>query len=412
MKNEVAVIDPQEFKLEKQEAEKLTTGLAVTLKEREVFISEYEELIKVELTTDTIKLCRDLRLRIVKNRTKGIEAWHKTSKDYFLQGGRFVDAIKNKEIAVNIQMEEKLLEAETFFERIEAEKQEKLKTERLEKLSEVCDNAQMYPVGMMEQEAFDELFNGLKLAKEARISEALRLENERIEAEKKAEAERIALEKKAEAERIEKEKQEQIEREKIEKENAQLKAEKEAKEIQDAKRNKDMKPYIIFIRDYSGMLSLPEVVYQKELADIKKGAELQWEFERKEQIRLQKEAEEKEQQLRIEREKQAKIQAEKDAEANRIKAENERLAKELQAKKEAEEAEQKRLAEIEKQKQLEADKLAKSSDKVKLEVWVRSMTILGFETEGVSSESKALSDDILAKFTSFKAWAINQIEKM
>jgi hypothetical protein len=45
-------------------------------------------------------------------------------------------------------------------------------------------------------------------------------------------------------------------------------------------RVKELQPYIVFIRDYNGLILKPEEEYQSELIEIKKGAELQWKSDR------------------------------------------------------------------------------------------------------------------------------------
>jgi hypothetical protein len=81
--------------------------------------------------------------------------------------------------------------------------------------------------------------------------------------------------------------------EKADKERVELlaKADQERKEKEElrSKRAEQLRSYIIFIRDYNGMISLPEKEYQKEFADIQIAAKQHYEFEAKENQR--KEAE-------------------------------------------------------------------------------------------------------------------------
>ena len=108
--NELMKVDPKEFGLEESKANELTSGLTTILEERKVLIDSYIETIKLEITEDNLPIFKELRLQIRDNRTKGIEPWHKVNKQFFLTGGRFVDAIKNKEVAENERMESKLME--------------------------------------------------------------------------------------------------------------------------------------------------------------------------------------------------------------------------------------------------------------------------------------------------------------
>ena len=73
---------------------------------------------------------------------------------------------------------------------------------------------------------------------------------------------------------------------------AQQQATADAEKVRVAKlesRDKELRPYIVFIRDYDKMRNMPDTEYAKELAEVKKGAELQWEFDRKEMVKKQDE---------------------------------------------------------------------------------------------------------------------------
>jgi colicin import membrane protein len=277
------------FGIEPAKAQEMKSGLTTTLAEREVLRNAYIDVITLEVTAENLPIFKELRLKIVKNRTQGIEKWHKNNKAFFLAGGRFVDEIKNKEVLINQEMEAKLLEAEKYFENLEKEKAKALNLERVEKIRPFVEDVTGLDFSAMSDYDFDDYVLGKKT---------------RFEAEQKA--------KKEEAERIEAERIAEIERQKaIEAENAKLKAEAEAK----------------------------EKALQKERAEV--------------ELKLKQEREKAEEERKAEADRQAKIQAKKDAEIKRIakelqdkkdaeiKAEKERLAqieKERLAKLEAEKA--------------------------------------------------------------------------
>lgn len=179
--SEIIKLDPQEFGLEVKTAEKLTTGLVTTIKERDKLIESYNNILDLEVTQENIPKFKDLRLKLVKNRTS-ITSWHKNEKAFYLAGGRFVDAIKNKEIEVNKNMEEKLLASELHFKKLEEEKIEKLRSERWAKLSKFQE---IEPRGLdlMEEEVFNALLIGAETKKKAEI-EAAEMEKKRLEEEK------------------------------------------------------------------------------------------------------------------------------------------------------------------------------------------------------------------------------------
>jgi hypothetical protein len=201
-------IKPDLFGLELAKAQEMTSGLSTTLAEREVLKNAYADVINLEITTETLPIFKELRLKIVKNRTQGIEKWHKNNKAFYLAGGRFVDAVKNKEIVINEEMEAKLMEAEKFFENQEKEKARLLNEARIERLKPYVEDATGLDFSQMSDYDFDDYL----LAKKTRF------ENQQKERE-------------AEAKRIEEERLAEIERQKvIEAENAKLKAEAKAKE--------------------------------------------------------------------------------------------------------------------------------------------------------------------------------------
>lgn len=154
-----------------------------------------------------------------------------------------------------------------------------------------------------------------------------------------------------------------VERERIEKEKeAERLAQEKAQNIINI-RNKELQPYIQFIRDYAKMIALPENEYKNELKEVKKGAEDQWEFQRQEQINQAKikadqdkreaELKRKEEKVKqeaeaLERERKAK-EAKEFAEKQALEAEEATKKAKLKAEKEAEE---KRKQDIKRQKML------------------------------------------------------------
>lgn len=309
MTEQLTTVNPAEFGLEEKKANELTEGLKNILAERNVLIENYNSVISLEITPENIELFKSLRLKIRDNRTKGIEKWHKVNKEFFLTGGRFVDAIKNKEVAENERMEDKLSEAEKHFENLEKERLKVIHNKRVDLLLPFGYEIGNVDFSAMDENMFNAILTGAKTNHAAKIAEAERIESDRIV---KEEAERV-------------------ERERVRVENERLKAENEAKEKQ---------------------LEL-ERIEAKKIQD-KKDAELKAanekaESEKKEAARVAK----------IESDKQAKIIADQ-------KAENDRIQKELKDKKDAElKAESDRIA--------AEKKAAKAPDKDKLKSALNSI---------------------------------------
>jgi len=351
MTTELVIIDPKEYGLEEKQAEKMTSGLATILTERKALEEIYNSVIVKELNADTFKEARELRLKVQKNRTVGIEAWHKTNKAFYLAGGRFVDAYKNKEVIVNEQMEAKLLEIEKYEEKVKADQKAKLKAERLELLLPYDVDVTFVSIEEMTEEQFTGFLSTNKLAFETKKENERLAEIARIEAEKKAEQERIEREK-AEAERLEAQRLE----------NERLKAEAE-------KREKEL------------------AIERKKLADeqTKKEAAQKAELER-----LAKIQEEKDKSAKIESDRLAKIAADEKAKSDKLEAE-------LKAKKDAEDLalanEKARIEAEQKEKEAKEKAALLAPDKDKVKAFYTSFTALKFP-ELESEEGKKMAKRI------------------
>lgn len=185
---ELVEIKPEEYGLPKEEGQKLTTDLSVHLEKRQAFIEDYKRIIKQELDDDTIEEAREMRLKLVKVRTQGINKWHKNAKAYFKAGGDFVDAIKRKELATNEEMENTLKEIEDYYDNLAKEKAEKLKKERIEAITpfiESEDDLAGVDLGAMTADIWDMFLAGKKQSfekkqEEERLAEEKRKEEERL----------------------------------------------------------------------------------------------------------------------------------------------------------------------------------------------------------------------------------------
>jgi hypothetical protein len=301
---------PELFGIEPNKAQEMVSGLSTTIAERQVLKDAYIDVIQLEINAENLPTFKELRLKFVKIRTS-IEKWHKSNKAFYLAGGRFVDAIKNKEIAETEEIEYKLLEAEKFFEHQEKAKAKELNDLRISKISPWVENAEQMDFKEFSDEDFDDFVFGKKMKHEQRIEAERLAEEQRIE-EAKAEADRLeaqrlenvklkaeadATAKKIESERLERERLDKIESDKLVAERAE---QAKAQALKDAETNRLL----------------------KEASDARAKVE-------------------------------AELQAKKDAE---LKAENSRIAK------------------IESDK-LEADKLAKAPVKNQLTNWVNQFEI-------------------------------------
>lgn len=275
MDSTLIVLNPQEFGIEKTEAEQIQSVFVPMLEKMTELEKEYNIIISQPIEQSLCDKARELRLKLVKVRT-GTKEIHKKAKAYYLAGSRLVDAWKNAQEFSAIEKESNLEKIEKHFELIEAEKKEQANQERIKQLSLYVSDVTCYDLKNMTENGFTQLLESSKFAFDARV-----------EAERKVEEERIA-----------KVKAETEAREQMKIENERLRKEAEAREL-----------------------------------EIKKEREEQEKVLRAERVKAETERKALEEQARKEAEARAILEAEK-LEVQR--KEEELLAKELEAKKQAE----------------------------------------------------------------------------
>lgn len=424
----VLVVDPKIFGLEESKANEMVGGLTPTLMERQMLTEQYESVIKMELGKPAYKAASELRKRIKENRTKGIEVWHKTNKEFYLRGGQFVDAIKTKEIAVNQQMESRLEEIEKHEAIVEAQRIAALQKEREGQLLVYeVENVERLALGTMDELVWNNFLSGTKSSFEARkeaekAAEQARIENERLDGIEKARTLEVARYTKfitdkfdlrngsdsdyqiylaklvaAEIEHDQEQARLKAEADEIRKKNeeaeAQAEADKKAKEekaqkfaerliengyvnLGPAKFGKSSGENAIpFTVSFEALLSLSEDEFISRMKEV--DDKISAEIESKKQLEIEsKKAQEAEAELKRKQDEEAKAEAER-------KAEEQRLAK-------------------------EAAKLAKAPVKKQLNVWIDSITT-EIPTTIADDETAKL---ILQKFEAFKSWAKSQVDSI
>lgn len=109
-----------DFKLDESEATEIKEAFMPTVREVAELDKEYFEITEASLeatTPERAEKARKLRLKLVEKRgTKGIKGIHEKRKAYYLNGGRFVDGIKNTITASLESAEEKLDAIENYEE--------------------------------------------------------------------------------------------------------------------------------------------------------------------------------------------------------------------------------------------------------------------------------------------------------
>jgi hypothetical protein len=322
----LVIVKPDEFGLEATEAAKVESVFVPMLAKMNELEAEFNEVLALPIEPTTIQKAHALRLKYVKVRT-GTAEIHKTAKAYYLAGGKFVDAWKNAQAFASQGKEAKLEEIEKHFERLEAARKAKLKEERLALLVGLCETPEMYPVSEMSQPAFDQLLQGLTLAKKQKEDAERKAEEDRI-AKEKAEAEereRIRLEnERLRAEAVERERLAKEERERQEKILAEERAKAEAERKQAEAQRLAIEEQARKDREAAEAASRAE---REKAAAAQKAVEEKARKER-EASELKAKAE-REKQARILAEQKAKAEAEKKAAEEKLR--QERLAAQARA---------------------------------------------------------------------------------
>lgn len=277
--NEIAIQENPLTKVINETGVELVTANLIQSKFAGYFeqLHEWQSKPKIVVTDASqkkeMKMAKEIRLAVKEIRVEG-DKTRKLLKEDSNQYGKAVQNSYNLLESLCKPLEEYYEMQEKFAEIQEQKRILELKAKRE---SEINPYIEFIPTGLnlgtMQDSDYDKLLNGAKLQLAAKQEADAKAEKERLE---KIEVERIENERiKAENEKL---RLEAIEKQKeLDKKNLEEKKEKDKL----AKRNSELKPYIVFIRDYGKMLEMDEVSYQKELAEIKKGAELEWEEKRK-----------------------------------------------------------------------------------------------------------------------------------
>jgi|SaaInlStandDraft_4_1057021.scaffolds.fasta_scaffold40828_2 flagellar biosynthesis GTPase FlhF len=242
----IVKINPAEYGLDEKKAKQVSDMFKPMLDKMVELENEFNGIKDKKIDIDVCAEAKELRLRYVKIRT-GTATIHKSLKQFYLQGGRFVDGWKNAQLMASQGIESKLMLIERHYEVIEAERVAKLEIKRSNELEKYDVDGDFMNLGKMDDSVWTNYLAGVKLQYDAKIeaerkAESDRIEAERLEAERleKQRLENIRLQKeaeqrekeiqkeraKAEAERIKAEKLRLAEQKKS---DAKLKAERDAK---------------------------------------------------------------------------------------------------------------------------------------------------------------------------------------
>lgn len=192
----VLSIDPVKYGLEKNEAEQIQAVFVPMLEKLKELEDEYNEIVIQEVTPELAEKAKTLRLKLVKVRT-GTDAIHKKAKQYYLNGGRAVDGLKNT-VTFAVEGKEDILEGiEMYYENQEKERLDKIYEVRVSEV-QALGGAPIAELRTMKDEIYKDYIFGINAAKEAK-EKAAKKEEQRLkkEAKEKAAADKAAAEEQA-----------------------------------------------------------------------------------------------------------------------------------------------------------------------------------------------------------------------
>lgn len=177
---EKITVDPKEYGLQETKAKEISDMFKPMLDMMVELEKDFNEVVELEITADTIQQAKTLRLRYVKVRT-GTAAIHKDLKAFYLKGGKFVDGWKNAQLMASEGAEKKLKNIENHFIDLENGRVEKLKEERENILKRYEVEVMPERIGNLSKEVWENYLAGVKVAYDARKKAEKQVEDERIE---------------------------------------------------------------------------------------------------------------------------------------------------------------------------------------------------------------------------------------
>lgn len=140
------------------------------ISELTVLSSEMKNINFENPSPEDSEKAKELRIRFMKNRT-GSEKMKKALKEMSLKTGNFIQGIYNVIESNSSPNEEKLDYVEKYAEKKEAERKESLRKSRALELGQYMSNTEMFPLGEISEEAYQEMLKGQIHAKKAKEEE-------------------------------------------------------------------------------------------------------------------------------------------------------------------------------------------------------------------------------------------------
>ena len=181
MKEELT-IKPETFGLTTEKGISILESFNPKLTELSALQQEYTELIKKEITLELVAEAKVFYKQITTFESS-LNTIHKAEKDFYLQGGRFVDALKNKGIVHSAEMKVKVKAIVDYYANIEKAKLVELEVERRNLLEPFYKETHLLDLRTMADDVFENFLSAKKATHELEVkaqSEADELENDRL----------------------------------------------------------------------------------------------------------------------------------------------------------------------------------------------------------------------------------------
>lgn len=242
---ELTKIDPVQFGLSEIQATEIANKFLPVLSAMQPLLDEYE-LIKDLDPSDpaNTNIFGELRKKLVKVRTN-CASIHKAEKAYFLNGGRYVDTYKNKQLEMSEKIEADLAEKEEFAEIQEQNRKKELQLQRVKLLAPFGMDGSYMALSDMSEETFSLILEGAKVKHEKSIADQkeadrlakIKAEQDRLEAEERHRKSIAEAEERATKAALEKAEQDKIKAQLEASEKLRLAEEKAKAELEKAKRD-------------------------------------------------------------------------------------------------------------------------------------------------------------------------------
>lgn len=355
------------------------------------FDNEYAEIISMEITDETCKKARALRLKMVKVRT-GVKEVHATQKAETIRFNKAVDGIKNIFDYAVISKEETLEKIEKHLELIEATKLKALREEREDKLKAFDYDTSKVDLSKMDDAMFNMILLGVEKAHSDKIESDKKLAEELVVAKQKeiddaaeeAEIQAFIQEQKAIAEKLLKEEKDLIDKLKS-KRVAELSKYNSNANVIDLGNMAES--------DYNTLFEESKVKCEKDLKD-------------KAAAKIEADKVAKKLQEQTEANNKLKLEIQQKAAAQKII--DDKIAADKKIKESADKAISDKADADKKLKDAADKKLAKAPDRIRMIKWIDDTVMPDVVVNDEDSHSVVMN--IETKFNAFKKWAKEQVE--